>query len=194
MSHRKIRRHSLVMALAAICLLLLATACATPEGAVGEPTSTAEAAPTGAVIATPDAVADQAYLSCIQDTVLPSAQDFAQRFAVAVPLAAQNATDFCTGWEGAGDMPGEIEALVLLHEECPAPSSDCAIEAHRLLGLALGEMTTAVEVVEEWCQTGGDPAELPTLLGEALGRMASAGSFLTSTVTKLQECAAQLQQ
>lgn len=194
MSHRKIRRHSLVMALAATCLLLLATACATPEGAVGEPTSTAEAAPTGAVIATPDAVADQAYISCIQDSVLPSAQDFAQRFAVAVPLATQNATDFCTGSEGAGDMPGEIEALVLLHEECPAPSSDCAIEAHRLLGLALDELTLGVGAVEEWCESGGNVSDISTLVGEAIGRMASAGSFLTSTVTKLQECAAELPQ
>jgi hypothetical protein len=161
---------------------------------VGEPTPTPEAAPTGGIIATPDLAADQAYLTCVQNTVLPSAQDFAEGYAAAVPQAARDATNFCGGWQAAGDMPGEVEALAVLHDECPDPSSECMVEAQRLLDLALVEMTTAVQVVEDWCESGGDVAELPTLLGEALGRMGSAASFLNSTATKLEECAAELGQ
>ena len=195
MSGSTVRRRNVVVALGAICLLLLATACVTPEGVVEEPPAVEEtAAPTVPSIVTPDPAADQAYVSCIQGTVLPSAQDFVEGYALALPAAAQSATDFCSGWQAAGDMPGEVEALVLLHEECPDPTSECLVEVRKLLDLALEEMTLGVEVVEDWCQTDGNAAELPTLLGEALGRMGSAGSFLASTATKLQECAAELAQ
>src|SRR4030042_1380103 len=185
MSGSTVRSRSLVVALGAICLLLLAAACVPPEG-VGEgpPAGEETAAPTGASIVTPDPAADQAYVSCIQGTVLPSAQDFVEGYALALPAAAQSATDFCSGWQAAGAMPGEVEALVLLHEERHDPTSECLVEAQKLLDLALEEMTLGVEVVEDWCQAGGNTAELPTLLGEALGRMGSAGSFLASTATQ----------
>ena len=166
-----------------------------PPSPTTQPTSTPapaasptpKATPTVASTPTPDRSGDLDYLRCLMDTVYPSAQDFIERQNVAFQNAAEDPMDFCSRWWTAGDLYGEAEALVLLHERCADPSYECLVKTRTLLELALEELSTSIGLVEQWCESGGNVLDF-SALEEAPLHMATMNSFLDSATAELNEC------